>query len=81
MGVSSAGTESIAAGPSWPERGARALRVPRLCRIPHRLHQRIRGLLSEFGHVLPLKADTVGRRAGLLLKQLPGWANRSSGTF
>jgi transposase len=36
---------------------------------------RIRGLLSEFGHVLPLKADTVRRQAGLLLEELPGWAN------
>ena len=36
---------------------------------------RIRGLLSEFGHVLPLKADTVRRQAGLLLEDLPGWAN------
>ena len=30
------------------------------------------GLLSEFGHVLPLKADTVRRQAGLLLEELPG---------
>ena len=36
---------------------------------------RIRGLLSEFGQVLPLKADTVRRQAGLLLEELPGWAN------
>ena len=36
---------------------------------------RIRGLLSEFGHVLPLKADTVRRQAGALLEELPGWAN------
>ena len=36
---------------------------------------RIRGLLSEFGHVLALKADTVRRQAGLLLEELPGWAN------
>ena len=36
---------------------------------------RIRGLLSEFGHVLPLKAQTVRRQAGLLLEELPGWAN------
>ena len=36
---------------------------------------RIRGLLSEFGHVLPTKADTVRRQAGLLLEELPGWAN------
>ena len=36
---------------------------------------RIRGLLTELGHVLPLKADTVRRQAVLLLEQLPGWAN------
>jgi len=36
---------------------------------------RIRGLLAEFGHVLPLKADTVRRQAAGLLEELPGWAN------
>jgi transposase len=36
---------------------------------------RLRGLLSELGHVLPLAADTVRRRAGALLEELPGWAN------
>jgi transposase len=36
---------------------------------------RIRGLLAEFGHVLPLKADTVRRQAAGLLEDLPGWAN------
>jgi len=36
---------------------------------------RIRGLLAEFGHVLPLKADTVRRHAAGLLEDLPGWAN------
>lgn len=36
---------------------------------------RIRGLLSELGHVLPLKADTVRRQAALLLEVLPSWAN------
>lgn len=36
---------------------------------------RIRGLLSELGHVLPLKAQTVRSQAGLLLERLPGWAN------
>jgi transposase len=36
---------------------------------------RIRGLLAEFGHVLPLKADTVRRQAAALLEDLPGWAN------
>lgn len=36
---------------------------------------RIRGLLSEFGVVLPLKAATVRREAMLQLENLPGWAN------
>jgi len=36
---------------------------------------RIRGLLSEFGIVLPLKAATVRRQAMLQLEDLPGWAN------
>jgi transposase len=36
---------------------------------------RIRGLLSEFGVVLPLKAATVRRRACECLEELPGWAN------
>jgi len=36
---------------------------------------RVRGLLAEFGHVLPLKADTVRRQAAALLEDLPGWAN------
>ena len=36
---------------------------------------RIRGLLSEFGIVLPLKAATVRREAMMQLEDLPGWAN------
>jgi transposase len=36
---------------------------------------RIRGLLSEFGIVLPLKAATVRREAMAQLEDLPGWAN------
>lgn len=36
---------------------------------------RIRGLLSEFGIVLPLKAATVRREAMLQLEDLPSWAN------
>jgi transposase len=36
---------------------------------------RIRGLLSELGIVLPLKAATVRREALLQLEDLPGWAN------
>jgi transposase len=36
---------------------------------------RIRGLLSEFGIVLPLKAEVVRREAANRLEELPGWAN------
>ena len=36
---------------------------------------RIRGLLSELGIVLPLKAATVRREAMAQLEDLPGWAN------
>jgi transposase len=36
---------------------------------------RIRGLLSEFGIVLPLKAAVVRREALLQLEDLPSWAN------
>ena len=36
---------------------------------------RIRGLLSEFGIVLPLKATTVRREAAQHLEDLPGYAN------
>jgi len=36
---------------------------------------RIRGLLSELGIVLPLKAATVRREALAQLEELPGWAN------
>ena len=36
---------------------------------------RVRGLLSEFGIVLPLKAATVRRQAMERLEELPGWAN------
>ena len=36
---------------------------------------RIRGLLSEFGIVLPLKASTVRRQAMACLEDLPGWSN------
>jgi transposase len=35
---------------------------------------RIRGLLSEFGHVLPLKANTVRVQAAALCEALPAWA-------
>jgi transposase len=36
---------------------------------------RIRGLLSEFGHVLPLKAEVVRTQAREHLEDLPGYAN------
>ncbi len=36
---------------------------------------RIRGLLSEFGIVLPQKAEVVRREAALHLESLPGYAN------
>jgi transposase len=36
---------------------------------------RIRGLLGEFGIVLPLKASTVRREAARHLEELPGYAN------
>lgn len=40
---------------------------------------RIRGLLSEFGVVLPLKAATVRREAAAGLEALPGWARLAIG--
>jgi transposase len=40
---------------------------------------RIRGLLSEFGIVMPLKASTVRLQAGAALEDLPGWANLAVG--
>jgi transposase len=39
------------------------------------LINRIRGLLSELGIVLPLKAATVRREAHKVLEDLPGWCN------
>jgi transposase len=36
---------------------------------------RLRGLSSELGIVLPLKAATVRRESGAALEDLPGWAN------
>jgi len=38
---------------------------------------RIRGLLSEFGVVLPQQADSVRRGARLALETLPHWAHRA----
>jgi transposase len=43
------------------------------------LINRIRGLLSEFGVVMPLKASTVRLQAGAALEDLPGWANLAIG--
>jgi transposase len=40
---------------------------------------RIRGLPSEFGIVLPLKAATVRREAAASLEALPGWARLAIG--
>lgn len=40
---------------------------------------RIRGLLAEFGIVLPLKVATVRREAAACLEDLPGWANVAIG--
>ena len=68
----------------WRERflagGVDALRkdVPRSARpatITAEIESRIRGLLSEFGIVLPLKTATVRREAALVLEDLPGRAN------
>jgi transposase len=43
------------------------------------LINRIRGLLSEFGIVMPLKASTVRHQAAATLEDLPGWANTAIG--
>jgi len=40
---------------------------------------RLRGLLSEFGIVLPQKAQTVRRQAAAHLEDLPGWADTAVG--
>lgn len=40
---------------------------------------RIRGLLSEYGHILPQKAEVVRREAGRCLEDLPRWANTAIG--
>jgi transposase len=39
------------------------------------LINRIRGLLSELGIVMPLKANTVRKQSHLVLEDLPGWCN------
>lgn len=43
------------------------------------LINRIRGLLSEFGIVMPLKASIVRAQAAAALEDLPGWANLAIG--
>jgi transposase len=43
------------------------------------LVNRIRGLLQEFGVVLPLKTATIRREAAACLEDLPGWAGLSIG--
>lgn len=40
---------------------------------------RVRGLLSEFGIVMPLKASVVRAQAAAALEDLPGWANLAIG--
>lgn len=52
-----------------------ASRTPRIVEQRTATLNRIRGLLSEFGVVLPLKAATVRRRARECLEDLPGHAN------
>ena len=49
--------------------------------IEHRtaLINRVRGLLSELGIVLPLKAATIRREAHKVLEDLPGWCNTRGG--
>ena len=42
---------------------------------------RIRGLLSEFGMVLPLRASTVRSQAMSCLEDLPGWSNTVIGNL
>ncbi|MCT6562853.1 IS110 family transposase, partial [Staphylococcus aureus] len=39
------------------------------------LINRLRGLLSELGVVLPLKASAMRREANVVLEDLPGWCN------
>lgn len=43
------------------------------------LYNRIRGLISEFGIVLPLKVERLKHEIGPHLEDLPGWANRCIG--
>ena len=43
------------------------------------LYNRLRGLISEFGIVLPQKVERLRREIGAHLEALSGWANRSVG--
>ena len=43
------------------------------------LYNRLRGLISEFGVVLPQKVERLRREIGAHLEELPGWANRCVG--
>lgn len=43
------------------------------------LYNRLRGLIAEFGVVLPQKVERLRREIGLHLEDLPGWANRCVG--
>ncbi|MDF3885525.1 IS110 family transposase [Cupriavidus basilensis] len=40
------------------------------------VYNRLRGLLAEFGVVLPQKPDRLRREIGAHLESVPGWANR-----
>ena len=43
------------------------------------LYNRIRGLIAEFGIVLPQKVERLRHEIGVHLEDLPGWANRCVG--
>lgn len=43
------------------------------------LYNRLRGLIAEFGIVLPQKIERLRREIGARLEDLPGWANRCVG--
>jgi transposase len=43
------------------------------------LYNRIRGLIAEFGIVLPQKVERLRHEIGAHLEDLPGWANRCVG--
>lgn len=43
------------------------------------LYNRLRGLIAEFGVVLPQKVERLRKEIGAQLEDLPGWANRCAG--